>query len=429
MDHHTVKQLDILFVSEHALYPVDQGFSIRGSNIIKAMHELGVNVAVASIAPLPDEAPDDIRKHYLPWPAVDADQTEQFLKGWEGPGYRARMRLADYQGRDLGRFAGIISLVETYHPKTVIGLGQHSIMMLRAIKQYTDIRKVWYAADELMYFQLSCMRREGLSTLSDRLQKLALYGGLETFFVRGMDGAIGVAPFEAKLLKRLAGARKTTCIRNGVDTDYFAPPMVRANNKQLVFWGRMDFEPNIDAVSWFTKFIWPQLHAKHPDATFKVVGKNPTDAVMALNAIDGVEIVGGVPDIRPYVHGSCATVLPMRCGGGIKNKLLEAAAMGIPMIATPKASDGLDGGLPILTCKSPTQWIECVENLWQNVGLSQKLSIQLRQWVMTHHSWPNAAMQMLSWLDRLPCADGHCCRHTPVFEKHALHSYVTKEAA
>ncbi|HAI14436.1 MAG TPA: hypothetical protein DCM28_22215, partial [Phycisphaerales bacterium] len=182
------EQLDILFVSEHALHPVDQGFSIRGSNIIKALSEHGVKVAVASITPLPDEASESIRCHYLPWPEVDAEQTESFLKGWEGLGYRARMRLADYQGRDLGRFAGIISLVEQHRPKTVIGLGQHSILMLRAIQQYTDIRKVWYAADELMYFQLSCMRREGLSTLSQRMQKLALYGGLETFFVRGMDG-------------------------------------------------------------------------------------------------------------------------------------------------------------------------------------------------------------------------------------------------
>ena len=218
-------------------------------------------------------------------------------------------------------------------------------------------------------------------------------------------------------------------VRNGVDTDYFAPPMVRPVNKQLVFWGRMDFEPNIDAVRWFCKNVWPELHAKHLDASFKVVGKKPTDVVMALNAMDGVEIVGSVPDIRPYVHSCCATVLPMRCGGGIKNKLLEAAAMGIPIIGSPKASAGLDGKLPILTSQSPSQWIACLENLWSNVGLSQQLSIQLRQWVMSHHSWPNAAIQMLAWLDRLPCADGHCCRHTPVFEKHAMTSYVTKEAA
>ncbi|HAI12726.1 MAG TPA: hypothetical protein DCM28_13545, partial [Phycisphaerales bacterium] len=222
---------------------------------------------------------------------------------------------------------------------------------------------------------------------------------------------------------------KTTCIRNGVDTEFFAPPMTRVVNKQLVFWGRMDFEPNIDAVSWFTEDIWPHLHAKHPDATFKVVGKNPTDKILSLNQADGIEIVGSVPDIRPYVHSSCATVLPMRCGGGIKNKLLEAAAMGIPIVGTPKAIAGLDGELPILTAKSASQWVDCLENLWGNVGLSQKLSIQLRQWVMAHHSWPNAAMQMLQWLDRLPCADGHCSRHTPIFEQHALKSNVTKEAA
>ncbi len=426
------EQLDILFVSEHALHPVDQGFSIRGSNMVKAMDAMGIRVAVASEQPFPDEASDEIRRLYLDWPEVDAKQTRKFLKGWQGPGYRARLRIADYQGRDLERFAGVISLVEKHQPKTVIGLGQHSTMMLRALKPYTGIRKVWYAADELMYFQLSCMRREGLSTLNKRLQMLALYGGLETFFVRGMDGAVGVAPQEAKLLKYLAGAKKTTCIRNGVDTGYFAPPRVRPVNKQLVFWGRMDFEPNIDAVTWFSQNVWPQLHAKHPDAVLKVVGKNPTESIQSLEKMDGIEIVGAVPDIRPYVNDSSATVLPMRCGGGIKNKLLEAAAMGIPIVGSPKAVLGLearDGQLPVLTCKTTEQWINTLERLWSDTMQSEKLSIELRQWVLSHHSWPNAAKQMLQWLDRLPCAEGHSERHTPLAHVQAMQSSVFKEAA
>lgn len=433
MDASCHVQLDVLFVSEHALWPVDQGFSIRGSNMVKAMAELGARVAVSSIAPLPDEASDEIRKHDVPWPDVDAQQTESFLKGWSGPGYRARMRLADYQGRDLGRFAGVMSLVKKHNPKTVIGLGQHSILMLRALRDaFPQTRKVWYAADELMYFQLSCMRREGVSTLSDRLQKLALYGGLETFFVRGMDGAIGVSPREAKLLKHLAGAKKTTCIRNGVDTDYFHPADCLPQNKQLVFWGRMDFEPNIDAVSWFCENVWPKLHAKHPDATLKVVGKKPTDAVKALDAIDGVDIVGGVADLRPYVHNSSATVLPMRVGGGIKNKLLEAAAMGIPIVGSPKAVLGLkadNGELPVLTCNQPSQWIAQVEKLWDNPNLCNELSLALRQWMMSEHSWPNAAKQMLSWLDHLPAGNGVCQRHTPLTPTLVIEPSVHKEAA
>ena len=416
MNQSQSEQLDVLFVGEHALWPVDQGFSIRGTHIIKAMHNRGVRVAAASIDPIPDEASNQIKSLYLDWPSVNADQTEQFLQGWSGLGYRARMRIADYQGRDLGKFAGIISLVNRYQPKTVIGLGQHSILMLRALKQFPNIRKVWYAADELVYFQLSCMRREGLSTLSSRLQKLALYGGLETFFARGLDGAIGVSPFEAKLLKHLAGAKQSTCIRNGVDMDYFTPPTNRPANKQLVFWGRMDFEPNIDAVTWFCKKVWPQLHARHPEATFKIVGKNPNATVNALAQIPGVEITGSVPDIRPYVHSSSATVMPMRCGGGIKNKLLEAAAMGIPIIGSPKAIAGLKselGEVPILVCTNPAMWISSIEELWSDTVLAKGLEVLLRQWVLAEHCWFNAATEMLNWLDHLPASNGQCQQHTP----------------
>lgn len=423
------KQLDILFVGEHALWPVDQGFSIRGSNMLKAMHAMGMNVASASITPLPEDADALIKNLSLDWPIATQEQQDRFFNGWSGLGKRARLRIADYQGRDLKAFAGIIALIEKHKPKTVMGLGQHSIMMLKALEPYTNIRKVWYAADELVYFQLSCMKSEGIKTIKSRMQKLALYAAMEMFYVRGMDGAIGVAPREAKMLKLIAGAKKTTCIRNGVDMDYFAPPVNRPNNKQLVFWGRMDFEPNIDAVNWFTENVWPNLHAKHPDATFKIVGKNPTPAVESLGQIDGIEVTGGVPDIRPFVHQSSATVMPMRCGGGIKNKLLEAAAMGIPTICSPKAVDGLEGDLPVMQCNSPKQWITNIENLWGNPEQSQTLSRQLRQWVMAEHSWPNAAKQMLEWLDRLPCQSGHYQRHTPLLQMLDSNQFVNKEAA
>ncbi|MBN4060925.1 glycosyltransferase, partial [bacterium AH-315-I18] len=249
------------------------------------------------------------------------------------------------------------------------------------------------------------------------------------------------APFEAKLLKHLAGAKQSTCIRNGVDMDYFTPPTSRPINKQLVFWGRMDFEPNIDAVTWFCQKVWLQLHAKHPDATFKIVGKNPNAAVNALAKIAGVEITGGVPDIRPYVHSSSVTVMPMRCGGGIKNKLLEAAAMGIPIIGSPKAIAGLksqQGQVPVLTCTNPAMWISSIEDLWSDTVLAKGLGMLLRQWVLAEHSWSNAAIEMLDWLDHLPASNGQCQQHLASqthanqeshFKAHELNQFVNKEAA
>lgn len=397
-------QLDVLLISEHAVWPTHQGFCIRGFNMAKALRDIGVRVGIASIEPPPADAPRALRDLSILWPATQND-ISSYLHGWRGPLARVRQRLADYQGRDLSQFAGIVKLVERYRPRAVIGLGQHSPLMLKALRDVPDVKRVWYAADELILFQLSCLMREGIRSVPDRLRKLALYGALEFCFVRGIDGAIGVSPSEQAGLRALAGAKHTITIRNGVDLDYFVPAEEVASNNSIVFWGRMDFEPNIDAVTWFTSDIWPTLHSLCPHATFRIVGKNPSSKVRKLDEIPGVEVVGEVDDIRPLAQAASLTVLPMRCGGGIKNKLLEAAAMGLPILASEKAARGLVFDAeepPFVLCRSAGQWIETISHLWANRSLSARLGRQARTWVQKQHSWTAAATQLVEWLNMLP---------------------------
>lgn len=122
---------------------------------------------------------------------------------------------------------------------------------------------------------------------------VALYAAIETLFVRGLNGAIGVSPTDSRLLHIVAGARQTVTIRNGVDLDYFGqqpqtvdgPPLA---NPSLVFWGRLDFEPNVDAVCWFAREVWPTLRRRVPSASWKIVGKNPVPQVEQLNELASV---------------------------------------------------------------------------------------------------------------------------------------------
>ena len=116
-------------------------------------------------------------------------------------------------------------------------------------------------------------------------------------------------------------------------------------------------------------------------------------------------MLGAVDDIRPYAHGAAITVLPMRCGKGIKNKLLEAAAMGRPMVASRQAIKGLQfdrPDMPLMVCDGPDQWIEAICRLWADDALMHKLGADARKWVVRNHSWDQAARSLLSWLETLP---------------------------
>lgn len=128
---------------------------------------------------------------------------------------------------------------------------------------------------------------------------------------------------------------------NGVDAEFFSPAADRASpfaadETALVFTGAMDYWPNVDAVSWFASEVLPRLRGRlartHPKLRLHIVGRSPTAAVRAL-AGEGVVVTGTVPDVRPYLQHAAVVVAPLRLARGIQNKILEAMAMGRPVVA------------------------------------------------------------------------------------------------
>src|SRR5712691_11260778 len=98
----------------------------------------------------------------------------------------------------------------------------------------------------------------------------------------------------------------------------------------------MDYRPNIDAVCYFTDEILPLVHKSHPDLKFLVVGRNPSRRVRRLARLRGVIVTGAVPEVYPYLRGAIAAVAPFRICQGVQNKILEALAVGLPVVATPR---------------------------------------------------------------------------------------------
>jgi len=135
-------------------------------------------------------------------------------------------------------------------------------------------------------------------------------------------------------------------VQNGVDLAYFSPAHNFASPfpdaaPRLVFTGHMDYPPNAEAAEWFAHKVMPQLRGRDPAPHFVVVGANPGRAVQALAALPGVEVTGRVADVRPYVAHAAVAVAPLRIARGIQNKVLEAMAMGRPVVASPQAYVGV----------------------------------------------------------------------------------------
>lgn len=374
--------------------------------MVHALRRLGVDAKVSTIPPLPADAPSSLREAWLPWPQTDERHCAALLQGWRGPGLALRKRLASYQGLELSTLAGAIALVDRLRPQAVIGLGQHSTLMLRALSSRPQVRRVWYAADELVRFHMTCLVREAPRAWPERFRRLIHHALMERLFTPDLDGAVAVSPVDARCLRLIAGVPRSITIRNGVDFNYFQPSTQTPRPRSLVFWGRLDFEPNIDAVQWFAREIWPQVRTRWPDASWTIIGKGAGPGIRSwLQTIPGVDMLGEVADLRPRVANAVIAILPMRCGGGIKNKLLEAAAMGKPILASPRAVDGLDAPTdspPWLVCRGVSDWLENLDRLWSHPAAADDLGKRALAWVRRHHNWDTAAARLIEWVGSLP---------------------------
>ncbi len=160
--------------------------------------------------------------------------------------------------------------------------------------------------------------------------------------------SIFVSAEEAALFRKLApeSANKVHHRTQGVDSVYFDPQIPHDNpyqqgQKVLVFAGAMDYKPNVDAVKWFCEHVLGAVTEKEPNFLFCIVGMKPTDEVKQLGKLRGVEVTGGVPDVRPYLSHALAACLPLQLARGIQNKALEAMSMTLPVLATQDALTGL----------------------------------------------------------------------------------------
>jgi sugar transferase (PEP-CTERM/EpsH1 system associated) len=161
------------------------------------------------------------------------------------------------------------------------------------------------------------------------------------------DASLFATAAEAALFTRSAPElfARVHVMQNGVDADYFSPAHTLPNpypegGPVLVFTGAMDYWPNIDAVTWFTRDILPRIRRRQPAVRFWIVGMNPTPAVQAL-AGEGVIVTGGVPDVRPYLAHADIVEAPLRIARGIQNKVLEAMAMARPVVVAAAPAVGL----------------------------------------------------------------------------------------
>lgn len=201
---------------------------------------------------------------------------------------------------------------------------------------------------------------------------------------------VAVTAQDAAALAELAADLSVAVIPNGVDAAELAAPDRTAREPDLlVFHGAMGYAPNVAAARALVEHVLPRVRADRPGAHAALVGRSPAPAVRLLERRAGVHVTGEVDDVRPWLHRAAVYVCPMHTGTGIKNKLLEAMAAGVPVVATPLALQGLDveDGTHVLVAEDDADVAAAVLRVLADPTLGRRLGASAAAHVRARFSW------------------------------------------
>jgi len=206
-----------------------------------------------------------------------------------------------------------------------------------------------------------------------------------------------VSELDGVRLRDICPAVRTAVVANGVDTNYFRMASQAPERGHLIMVSGMNWFPNLDAVLYMTREIWPKLIQERSDLRLTIVGASPPPEVQDIAARDArVTVTGFVDDVRTHMDRAQVYLCPMRDGGGTRLKILDALSMGKPIVATQMALEGIDvtPESDVLTADAPDTFARQVMRLLDDDALCRRLSENGRVFAESHFAWPVIGLRM-----------------------------------
>jgi polysaccharide biosynthesis protein PslH len=377
--------MNILFLSTWCPYPPNNGSRIRAHYLVRALaarHDVTV-VAFCPDGPGADGAiPDGVTFHAVPadpfrW--VNLPQATVFL---------SPVPLSLWPSHAMRREVGVVARSQSFD--AVVAFQQPAAvhaLQVTAVARVLDM-------DTLLCYQ---MRERHQGVCPSRLQRGRTWTSYqkaywsERWLLRRFQACTVVAPHELDLLRSMVAPQRceTTVMPNGVDCEHNRPASAPKRPGALIYNGALTYSANHDAMRYFLGEIYPLIRRQRPSTSMTITGSTAGVDLSSLRFDESVRLSGYVDDIRPLIADSVVCVVPLRQGGGTRLKILEAMALGTPVVSTFKGAEGLEvtPGTDILLADEPRAFAAAVVRLLGDEGLQRHLAVNARRLVEERYDW------------------------------------------
>jgi len=412
------KRRRILFLTPQVPYPPEQGTAIRNYNLIVQVatrHDVALLsfaderngatdagplqdlCAPLRIVPVPTRSMQDRLRTLLMTRAPDMAFrlfSQEYAAALQDLLARESFDIIQIEGIELARYGLMVRQWLKERAPAIVFDDHNAEYLLQRRSFETDLRhpKRWAAA----LYSLMQWRR------------LARF---ERTVCRLSDAVVAVSDADAQALRQLVARLTPLVVPNGVDIARYTPDLpdsLPLQHPAIVFTGKMDFRPNVDAMLWFHHHVWPLVRNDVPDAHLWVVGKSPHRHLYPLRDDPSVTVTGYVPDILPYFGGADVYVVPLRIGGGTRLKVLEAMSAGLPLVSTTLGVEGLGllSGEHALLADAPSAFADAVISLLQDRNKCDTLGKAARGFVLDRYDWHRIAPRLEPLYASLPKSQG-----------------------
>lgn len=391
--------MNILYVCHRFPYPPKRGGKIRPFNMIRHLTEQGHKVTVCSLARSPAEAEEG--KGIAP-------HCHAFHMGLvRNPIQALRMvaRLPLTTPSSMGFFyspelKGKIDTLLASQQWDLIFV--HCSSVAQYVEHVTDVPKIidYGDMDSQKWLEYANYKPFPLS-LGYRLEGLKMLAA-EKRLARKFDMGTATTRAEWETLDSYKTGLRTDWFPNGVDSAFFSPDGLHYDPDTISFIGRMDYYPNQECMFRFCEQIWPLVKRERPQMKLLIVGADPSPAVRKLADLDGVTVTGSVPDVRPFIRGSALMVAPLNIARGTQNKILEAMAMGVPVVTSSIAAGGVDAEAEkhFLVADAPEAYAAAIKRICSDSLERQRLAEAGRARMLSHHAWPRSMERLDGIIER-----------------------------